>query len=92
MKYVVGKGIEELRRELAVSQTEFGKLFDVSAMAISRWERDVNLPSARELIKLGLLANKAGFNGWVYWELAGIRRADARAMLGLQTRAAAVGI
>ncbi len=92
MKYAMGKGIKEIRRRLAVSQTEFGELFNVSAMAISRWEREVNPPSTRELIKLGLLASKAGFNGWLYWELAGIKRADARVMLGIaNARAAAAG-
>lgn len=51
----IGQQIEKLRNKMVMSQTDFGKLFRVTPMSVSRWEHDVNLPESRELLKLGLL-------------------------------------
>jgi transcriptional regulator with XRE-family HTH domain len=85
----VGQQIEALRNKLGLNQTEFGKLFTKTAMSVSRWERDENLPSSRELIRLGLLAEEAGVNGWQFLGLGGLTQADARAMLFAQARTVA---
>ena len=77
----VGKQIEEIRRKMSMNQTDFAKLFKVSAMTISRWERGGNPPGARELLILGRLANKAGCSGWHFWQLAGITRAECERAL-----------
>ncbi len=88
----IGRNIEDLRNQMAMNQSDFGKMFKTSAMSISRWERNENLPGAHDLLQLGLLAQKVGTNGWMYWQLAGLARTDARAMLdGAPARAAAAG-
>lgn len=71
--------IERLRGRLALSQTELANKLDVSAMAISRWERGVNEPPADRYIALGKLAGTDGC--WFFWERAGITRGDAKRML-----------
>ena len=38
--------IVALRRDLGLSQSEFGQLFGAHAMTVSKWERDVLSPSA----------------------------------------------
>ncbi len=68
--------IEKLRDKLDLSQTEFAKKLDVSAMAVSRWERGVNEPPANCYIALGKLADKEGC--WYFWERAGITKHDVR--------------
>ena len=78
----IGTQIEGLRYKLGLNQTDFGKLFSTTPMSVSRWERDVNQPEARDLLKLGLLASEAGMYGWCFWQHAGLTRAEARAMLG----------
>jgi transcriptional regulator with XRE-family HTH domain len=86
-----GQQIEKLRYKLGMNQTDFGELFGRTAMSVSRWERGTNLPSSRELIRLGLLAEEAGSNGWQFLELGGLKQADARAMLFAQARTVAAG-
>lgn len=86
----LGQQIEKLRYKLGMSQTDLGKLLGTTAMSVSRWERDVNLPESRELLALGLLARKAGMYGWCFWQEAGLSRADARAALGRDHARAAV--
>ncbi len=77
----IGKQIEQLRMKFAMSQTDFAKRFRTTAMSLSRWERGVNPPEARALLKLGLLAKKQGMDGWMFWNEAGLKKEDARAML-----------
>ncbi len=77
----IGQLIEKLRYTLELNQSDFGALLGATAMSVSRWERDVNLPESRELLKLGLLAKQRQIDGWNFWRLAGITQADARAML-----------
>jgi putative transcriptional regulator len=38
--------IPTLRQSLGLSQTEFGQLFGVHAMTVSKWERGIATPSA----------------------------------------------
>jgi DNA-binding XRE family transcriptional regulator len=68
--------IEKLRDRLQLSQTEFAKKLDVSAMAISRWERGVNEPPANCYLALGKMAGLDGC--WYFWERAGITKSDVR--------------
>ena len=77
----IGKQVDSLRLTMNLTQTDLSKHFGVSAMSVSRWERNVNSPTASELIKLGLLAKDAGLDGWPFWNLAGITRTDARKAL-----------
>lgn len=51
---------------MGVNQSEFRALFRMTAMSVSRWERQVNPTSSRELIKLGLLARKVGVDVWSF--------------------------
>jgi transcriptional regulator with XRE-family HTH domain len=79
----VGNRIEALRNTMLLSQTELGKSLSVSAMTVSRWERGENLPESRDLLALGMLAQKAGLDGWIFWKVAGITRSDALNALAL---------
>lgn len=38
-----------LRRALGLSQVEFGQLFGAHAMTVSKWERDINHPTAYQI-------------------------------------------
>lgn len=77
----VGREIEKLRNKIDLSQARFADLLGTTAMSISRYERGLHPVPSRALLALGLLARKAGMNGWSFWELAGLTRADARTML-----------
>jgi DNA-binding XRE family transcriptional regulator len=71
--------IEKLRDRLGLSQTGFARKLDVSAMAVSRWERGVNEPPANCYIAMGKLAGQDGC--WSFWERAGLTKNDVRRML-----------
>ena len=71
--------IEKLRDRLGFSQTEFAGKLDVSAMAVSRWERGINEPPSHCYIALGKLAGQDGC--WFFWERAGLTKNDVRRML-----------
>ena len=43
------KEIVVLRRSLALSQAEFGQLFDAHSMTVSKWERSLLRPSAYQI-------------------------------------------
>jgi transcriptional regulator with XRE-family HTH domain len=73
--------IISLRSRLGISQEEFGRRLECSAMTISRWERALMAPSAEYYIQLGRLAGKAG--AWFFWERAGLRREDVVRALNL---------
>lgn len=64
-----------------MNQTQFGKLIDVSAMTVSRWERNGNMPDARSLLSLGRIAAGVGANAWEFWELAGLDKTYLRSVL-----------
>jgi len=77
----IGRDILKLRMKVDLGQKNFGALIGTTAMNVSRYERDQHPVPGRTLLALGLLARKAGLDGWGYWELAGLTRADARSML-----------
>jgi transcriptional regulator with XRE-family HTH domain len=72
--------VERLRNGLGLSQTEFARKLDVSAMAVSRWERGVNEPPARSYLVLGKLCGGAA-DSWYFWERAGISKQDVKRLL-----------
>jgi SOS-response transcriptional repressor LexA len=71
--------ISALRHRFALSQTAFGKKFHSSAMAVSRWERGAQEPTARSYIELGNLAGDP--NCWYFWGRAGLRHEDLMRIL-----------
>jgi phage repressor protein C with HTH and peptisase S24 domain len=71
--------ISDLRHRFNLSQTTFGKKFHSSAMAVSRWERGTQEPTARSYIELGLLAGDP--NCWYFWGRAGLRHEDLMRIL-----------
>ena len=71
--------IQKLRLRLRLSQTELAAKLGVSAMAISRWERAINEPPAEAYITLGKLARDP--ECWVFWQRAGLTKADIKRVL-----------
>ena len=71
--------ISDLRRTFKLSQTSFGKKFHSSAMAVSRWERGAQEPTARSYIELGNLAGDPIC--WYFWGRAGLRHEDLMRIL-----------
>ena len=70
--------IKALRHDLGLSQFEFGKKLDATAMTVSRWERGAVPPSSGSYLELGKLAGAR--RGWCFWNLAGITKPDMRTM------------
>lgn len=68
-----------LRRGLGLSQTTFGQRLHMSAMAISRWERGTQEPTAESYIDLGNLAGDPMC--WYFWGRAGLRNEDLMRVL-----------
>jgi SOS-response transcriptional repressor LexA/DNA-binding XRE family transcriptional regulator len=66
--------LHDLRRSLNLSQTAFGQRLRMSAMAISRWERGAQEPTAASYIDLGNLAGDPLC--WYFWGRAGLRNED----------------
>ena len=64
----------ELRRRLGLSQTAFGQRLYSSAMAVSRWERGTQEPTAESYISLGNLAGDPLC--WFFWSRAGLSNED----------------
>jgi transcriptional regulator with XRE-family HTH domain len=71
--------IEKLRSRMQLSQNKLAQLLNVSAMAVSRWERGVNEPAAEVYIRLGKLSEDG--DCWFYWERAGLSRSDVKRVL-----------
>ena len=42
--------IAALRKKLGLSQSQFGNLFDVHPMTVSKWEREILQPSDYQLV------------------------------------------
>ncbi|MGH9524244.1 MAG: hypothetical protein ACRD3E_17100 [Terriglobales bacterium] len=74
---MLAKHIGELRVKLELNQGEFGRLFAVSAMAVSRWERGGAVRSDA-LIQMALLAHRSGLDAWQFLNAVGLSRKDAR--------------
>ena len=73
------ENISRLRRGLSLSQTAFGRRLRMSAMAISRWERGAQEPTAGSYIDLGNLAGDPMC--WYFWGRAGLRNQDLMRVL-----------
>jgi SOS-response transcriptional repressor LexA len=71
--------ISDLRTKLSQSQTVFGNQLHVSAMAISRWERGAQEPTAEGYIGLGNLSGAPLC--WYFWGRAGLRNEDLMRVL-----------
>jgi len=77
--------ILELREQLRLNQTSFGRKLASSAMAVSRWERGVQEPPSHSYIELGNLAGDPSC--WYFWGRAGLRSEDVmKVMPGMQRR------
>lgn len=70
--------IEKLRAALGMSQTELAEKLAVSAMAVSRWERGINEPSASGYIQLGKLSGIGNSDCWFFWSRAGLHKSDLK--------------
>jgi SOS-response transcriptional repressor LexA len=68
-----------LRRRVAVSQSEFGRQLNSSAMAVSRWERGVQEPPANIYIQLGNITGDP--ECWYFWGRAGLHSGDLMRVL-----------
>jgi transcriptional regulator with XRE-family HTH domain len=49
---ILGKRIQELRKENNLSQKELAEKIGVSDVAISRWERGTRIPNAENIVNL----------------------------------------
>jgi len=74
----LGERIKRLRKSLKLSQDQFGRRLNCSAMAVSRWERGQRPPTAC-LLAMGKIAGPP--RGWYFWNVAGITIKDVRVML-----------
>lgn len=59
---------------MALNQTDFARRLNVSAMAVSRWERGINEPPAECYIQMGKIAGSP--DCWFFWERVGLTRSD----------------
>ncbi len=59
---------------MGLNQTDFARRLNVSAMAVSRWERGINEPPAECYIQMGKIAGAP--DCWYFWECVGLTRAD----------------
>jgi transcriptional regulator with XRE-family HTH domain len=66
------KAMEKLRDQMQLSQAGMAKRLDVTAMAISRWERGIHRPPAEIFVAYGKLAGRP--TCWYYWKLIGLGR------------------
>lgn len=46
---MTGQEISEIRKALGLSQVEFGRLFDVHFMTVSKWERGILSPTPYQI-------------------------------------------
>jgi transcriptional regulator with XRE-family HTH domain len=72
--------MEQLRESLGLSQAAFARKLSVSPMAVSRWERGINEPTASIYIELGKISGHP--KCWFFWGRAGLDRADLDRALG----------
>jgi SOS-response transcriptional repressor LexA len=77
--------ILELRQQLRLNQTAFGRKVQSSAMAVSRWERGAQEPPSHSYIEIGNLAGDP--RCWYFWGRAGLRSEDVmRVIPGMHRR------
>lgn len=68
-----------LRRSLNLSQSDLAEKLDMSAMAVSRWERGKLEPTARAYLRLANLVDDP--LSWFFWGRAGLNTADIMRVL-----------
>src|SRR5579863_8157804 len=68
------KQIVDLRERLRLTQAEFARRFQMSAMAVSRWERGTQEPPSHTYIEMGNVAGAP--RCWYFWGRAGLHRED----------------
>lgn len=54
-RVTIAERIKEFRAENGLSQSEFGKLFGISAQAVCKWEREKGYPDIFFLPRLALI-------------------------------------
>jgi transcriptional regulator with XRE-family HTH domain len=72
------RNIKSLRAGLKLSQFDLGKKLNCSAMAVSRWERGEQPPTAACYLALAKIAGPS--SGWIFWNLAGVSEDDLQRM------------
>jgi len=72
------------RQSLKLTQGEFGKRLETSAMSVSRWERGDAQPPADAYIRLGNIADDPLC--WFFWGRAGLSTADVMRVLPTASR------
>jgi DNA-binding transcriptional regulator YiaG len=72
------KDIQSFRSSLELSQSEFGKRLNCSAMAVSRWERGQQAPTAACYLAMAKISGPS--LGWAFWNRAGITEDDVGRM------------
>jgi transcriptional regulator with XRE-family HTH domain len=72
------RDMKSFRSSLKLSQSELGKRLICSGMAVSRWERGEQPPSAGHYLAIAKIAGP--FFGWTFWNLAGISEDDVQRM------------
>jgi len=55
---ILGKKLKEVRDKSGLTMEEFGRLFDVGRITISRWEKGKKVPDLDALIKIAERFNK----------------------------------
>lgn len=50
---MTGHEVSEIRKALGLSQVEFGRLFDVHFMTVSKWERGILTPTPYQIALMG---------------------------------------
>jgi transcriptional regulator with XRE-family HTH domain len=78
------RDMKSFRSSLKLSQCELGKRLNCSAMAVSRWERGEQPPSAGHYLAVAKIASP--FFGWTFWNLAGITEDDVQRMPTLKAK------
>ncbi|MFV8252834.1 helix-turn-helix domain-containing protein [Aerococcus viridans] len=58
MSNTLGKRIENIRLELGLNKTEFGKLFGTTGSLVKKWESDKVIPSESRLKAIAEIGNK----------------------------------
>ena len=67
--------VSELREKMGMNQRDFADKFDVSAMAVSRWESGANDPPGKCLVEMAKLS-KTPSEFWAFLGALGLTKKD----------------
>ncbi len=70
----------DLRKEMNLSQTEFGRKLGVSPMAVSRWEAGTNEPPGKCMVKMAVLSGKPT-TFWHFMNHIGLSKKDLKNLI-----------